>query len=679
MFGLRRKTLPAGRRMGVVAAGVATLAASLVTVTANEAVAAEAGCRVTYSVTGQWEGGFTADVAVTNLGAAVDGWQLGWEWPSGQQVGHAWNAKVTESDHQVTAADAGYNAKVATNKTVSFGFTGTWTDANTAPLSFSLNGVGCVHGGKQLSAMEHTAAMQPGWNLGNTLDSTGSDETSWGNPRITEALLDNVKAQGFKSVRLPVTWSAHLGPGPDHAIEAAYLNRVKEVVRWALARDLYVMINLHHDSWQWVWNMPTDRTGVLDRFNKIWTQLAGAFTEFGPKLTFESWNEPQFTGSTGKPQEVELNAELNASFHDIVRRSGGNNATRLLVLPTLHTSSEQVYVDPLVQQIQGFNDPNLIATVHYYGYWPFSVNVAGGTRFDEGVQKDVTDTFDRVSTSFIARGIPVIIGEYGLLGFDRHTGTIEQGEKLKFFEYFGHQARSKKVTTMLWDNGQHLHRTSFQWSDPELFAQIKSSWKTRSGTAYTDQVFNSKSSAITAKTIALNLNGTSFTDLYHGNTKLARGRDYTIEGSRLTLTAAALTRLSGSRGYGTNAVLTARFSHGVPWRFYVITYDTPVLSAATGTTASFVIPTAFRGDLLATMEAKYDDGTNAGPHDWTSFKEYDRAFTPNYTDGHTTLTPEFFAAVKDDSRVTLTFHYWSGDKVTYYVTKSGTAVTGTTA
>ncbi|MEV6237600.1 cellulase family glycosylhydrolase [Lentzea sp. NPDC051838] len=646
------------------------------TIPVTTAEAAEAGCRVEYSVTGQWDGGFVANVAVTNLGTALDGWQLGWEWPTGQQAGHAWNARLTESGSGVTAADAGYNARLAASGTVTFGFSGTWSAANTAPLSFSLNGVTCVHAGRQLTAMEATAAMQPGWNVGNTLDSTGSDETSWGNPRITEALLDNVKAQGFRSIRLPVTWSAHMAP--DGTVEAAYLGRVKEVVRWALARDLYVMINLHHDSWQWIWKMPTEHDQVLSRFTKVWTQLTSAFAEFGQKLTFESWNEPQFTGSTGKPQEIALNSELNAAFRDVVRRSGGNNATRLLVLPTLHTSSEQTYVDPLVEQIRGFNDPNLIATVHYYGYWPFSVNIAGGTRFDATAQKDVTDTFDRVSTSFVARGIPVIIGEYGLLGFDRHTGTIEQGEKLKFFEYFGYQARAKKVTTMLWDNGQHLGRTSFQWSEPELYAQLKSSWTTRSGTAYTDQVFSARSSAITARTIALNLNGTSFTDLYHGTTKLVRGNDYTISGDQLTLTAAALTRLSGSRAYGTNAVLTARFSQGVPWKLYVITYDTPILSAATGTTASFDVPTAFRGDQLATMEAKYDDGSNAGPQDWTSFKEFDYTFTPNYTDGRTRLKPEFFAAVRDNARVILTFHYWSGAKVTYYVTKSGSTVTGTT-
>jgi endoglucanase len=527
------------------------------------------------------------------------------------------------------------------------------------------------------SAMDQVAAMQPGWNLGNTLDSTGADETSWGNPRITEALLDNVKAQGFKSVRLPVTWSAHLAP--DGTIEAAYLNRVKEVVRWGLARNLYVMVNVHHDSWQWINAMPTDRTGVLNRFNAVWTQLAAAFRDFGPKLSLESVNEPQFAGSSGQAQEIQLLNELNASFRDIVRRSGGNNTTRLLVLPTLHTSADQPLVDALATQMRGFNDPNLAATVHYYGYWPFSVNIAGGTRFDATAQNDLTGYFDRVYNAFVAKGVPVILGEYGLLGFDRHIGTIEQGEKLKFFEYLGHYARAKKITTMLWDNGQHLGRTSFRWSDPELYAQMKSSWTTRSGTAFTDQVFSERSSAITARTIALNLNGTSFSGLWQGNTALVRGRDYTLTGDQLTLTAQALTRLSGSRQYGTNAVLTARFSRGVPWQFNIITFDRPVLSNASGTTASFAIPTTFRGDLLATMEAKYDDGTSAGPNDWTSFKEFDRTFAPNYSGGTTAVTTEFFNAVRDNARVTLTFHYWSGAKVTYYVTKSGSTVTGVIA
>ncbi|MGI5498591.1 cellulase family glycosylhydrolase [Lentzea sp. CA-135723] len=662
-----------GGRFAVLATVLAVVTAGLVT-----GASAAAGCRVDYAVPSQWQGGFTANVTVTNLGDRVDGWRLTWSWPSGQRVTQAWNATVTSSGADVTAVNAGYNAVIEPNAKASFGFNGSWSGANTAPQAFSLNGVACTGDPGTPppgDAMAQVAAMQPGWNLGNTLDSTGSDETSWGNPRVTEALLDNVKAQGFKSIRIPVTWGQHQNAA--HTIDAAYLARVKEVVGWALADGFQVMINIHHDSWQWISAMPADRTGVLARYNAIWTQLATAFKDSPKQLVFESVNEPQFTGSSGDAQNAQLLHELNASFRTIVRGSGGTNATRLLVLPTLHTSSDQARLDELSTSISGFGDPNVAATVHYYGYWPFSVNVAGGTRYDATAQKDLTDSFDRVHTTFVARGVPVILGEYGLLGFDRHTGTIEQGEKLKFFEHLGYYARSKKITTMLWDNGQHLGRTSFQWSDAELAAQLKASWTTRSGTASTDQVFSARSSAVTAKTITLNPNGTTFTGLRQGTTDLVRGTDYTVSGDQLTLTAAAMTRLSGARNYGTNAVLSAHFSAGVPWRVNLVTHDTPVLSASTGTTAAFSIPTNFRGDLLATMEAKYADGSNAGPHNWTSFKEFDRAFAPNYAAGTTMLTPEFFAEVTDNARVTLTFHYWSGATVTYDVTRSGTAVTGT--
>jgi len=523
------------------------------------------------------------------------------------------------------------------------------------------------------------AAMQPGWNLGNTLDATGPDETSWGNPRVTQALLAGVKAQGFKSIRIPVTWGQHQGAAPDYAIEPAYLSRVKEVIDWALADGLYVMINIHHDSWQWINTMPGDHDGVLSRYNATWTQIATALRAEPSRLVFESLNEPQFTGSSGDAQDATLLNELNTSFHRIVRNSGGANATRLLVLPTLHTSADQARLDELSSTIATLNDPNLAVTVHYYGYWPFSVNIAGTTTFDATTRKDLADSLDRAAGTFVARGIPVIIGEYGLLGFDRSTDAIEQGEKLKFFEYLGYYARLKKITTMLWDNGQHLDRTSLQWRDPELYAQLKSSWTGRSGTAATDQVFVAKSAALTARTVPLNLNGTAFRALRQNGTDLVRGADYTLAGDQLTLTAAALTRLVGSRTYGVNAQLSVAFSAGVPWRVNIITYDTPLVRNSTGPAASSTIPTDFRGDRLATMEARYADGSNAGPQNWTPYKEFAATFLPNYSVGTIALTPDFFAEVTDNARVTLTLHFWSGNLVTYYVTKSGPTVTGTTA
>jgi endoglucanase len=305
------------------------------------------------------------------------------------------------------------------------------------------------------------------------------------------------------------------------------------------------------------------------------------------------------------------------------------------------------------------------------------VNIAGFTRFNAEVQADLTGAFDRMANAFTARGIPVILGEYGLLGFDRSTGTIEQGEKLKFFEFFGQYARQRQITTQLWDNGQHFGRTSFQWSDNELINMIKTSWTGRSATASDDFVFTARASSITSRTLTLNLNGRTFSALRQGTTNLAQGTDYTVSGSTLTLTAAALTRLHGSRAYGINTTIQAVFSGGQPWRINIVTYDAPILSNASGQTGSYNIPTQFRGDQLATMEAKYSDGTGAGPQNWTTFKEFDYTFTPNYSSNTITLKPEFFAEVNDNRPVTLTFYFWSGTQRTFTFTKNGSSVTGT--
>ncbi|MDX3695829.1 cellulase family glycosylhydrolase [Streptomyces europaeiscabiei] len=528
------------------------------------------------------------------------------------------------------------------------------------------------------AARSAVAAMQPGWNLGNTYDAI-PDETSWGNPPVTRALFQKVKSQGFKSIRLPVTWGIHQGAAPDHTIAPAWMAKVRQVVDLALDEDLYVLLNMHHDSWMWVNTLSTDHDAVLARYRATWTQIAAEFRDRSPRLVLESINEPTFGNTSGDDEGYRLLAELNKVFHRIVRESGGGNANRLLVLPTLHTSSDQGRLDALAAELADLRDPMVATTVHFYGWWPFSVNIAGYTRFDATSEQDLTATFDRVYNSFTARGIPVVIGEYALLAYD-HTrpGIIQRGEQRKYFEFLGDQARRRNFTTMLWDAGQFLNRNTLQWRDAELFGQIKSSWTTRSGTASSDMVFLPKSGTVTSQDLTLNPNGTDFQGLRHGSRNLLQGRDYTVSGNRLTLTATALTQLAGDRTYGVNATLEARFSRGVPWRIDVITYDRPLLSNASGGAGGLTVPTRFRGDMLATMEATYDDGSNAGPANWTSYQQWDTAFSA-YTDDAIKLTAEFFNSLRDNSRVTLTFHFWSGAKVTYYVTKSGSTVTGSPA
>lgn len=526
------------------------------------------------------------------------------------------------------------------------------------------------------AAIRTAAQLQPQWNLGNSLDAI-PDETSWGNPPATQALFDSLRGQGFRSVRIPVTWGNHQSATAPYVIEPAFVNRVKQVVDWALSDGLYVVLNVHHDSWQWIAAMPGDHDNVRARFDATWQQIAAAFRNESPRLLFESVNEPQFTNATDL-QKMQLLNELNVSFHTIVRRSGGNNATRMLVLPTVSCTPSQIYLDSLVATMESLNDRNLVATVHYYSFWPFSVNIAGYTHFDATVQKDLTDTFARLRDTLAAKGIPVLLGEYGLLanGSD-WSGIVERGEALKYFEMLGHQARISGVVTAFWDNGSFVDRTTYRWRDQDLFNRLRSSWTTRSGTASTDQVFVPKSAPVTDQTLTLNRNGTAFAGLWHGRTPLVPGRDYTVAADRLTLEGPLLRRLTRDGAYGVSATLQARFSRGVPWSVNVITYDPPALSDTTGTTGSFAIPARFRGDVLATMESSYADGSNAGPVDWTPYQEFGTSFSPDYDASTIILTPVFLNALNDGMPATLTFHFWSGATATYRVTKSPGSVVGT--
>lgn len=143
-----QRSLPATRwRFGPVtaAAAITTLLLGLGVVAATPAHA-QSGCQVQYSVANQWPGGFNGSVEITNLGAPIDGWELVWTFPSGQSVEQAWNAEVSQSGSEVTATDAGYNASIGTNGTVSFGFNGSWSGSNDGPTSFALNGVTCDGG-----------------------------------------------------------------------------------------------------------------------------------------------------------------------------------------------------------------------------------------------------------------------------------------------------------------------------------------------------------------------------------------------------------------------------------------------------------------------------------------------------------------------------------------------------
>jgi endoglucanase len=531
--------------------------------------------------------------------------------------------------------------------------------------------------------MDAVAAMQPSWNLGNTLDAFPA-ETSWGNPLVTKQLFDTVKAQGFRSVRIPVTWSSYQSATAPYTIDPKWMARVKQVVDWAIEDGLYVDLNVHHDSWQWIENMPFDHDNVVARYDATWTQIATEFKAESHKLLFENVNEPQFKDASGAAvsdaQAIQCLDELDTAFFTIVRHSGGRNDARLLMFfPTANT---QAGFDAQAAEIASLHDTNLVATVHNYGFWPFTVNIAGYDSFDTRVQQDMLDLYSEIYNTFVAKGVPVYMGEWATFKDPSYNSynAIEPGEGDKFYEMFEYEARIHHVTTALWDTGLFVDRNTFQIRVPDLWVRIQSGWTTRSGTAASDQLFVPKSGPITARTISLNLNGLAFKGLSSGDWSLVKGKDYAIDGDQLTLTAATVTRLAGNQAYGVDSTLTVRFSKGVPWAVNVISYSPVAQADATGdTTNGLIIPTRFNGDVLAEMEAKYADGSGAGPASWTTYQEYGGSFVPSATGNTITMTPDFLKAINDGVPVTLTFYYWSGTKTTYTVTKSGTKITGSTA
>jgi lysophospholipase L1-like esterase len=184
---------------GVVAAAV--LSGGLV-VTATVAGAAVTGCRVDYTVTSQWQGGFGGSVTITNLGDPLSGWTLTWAFGAGQAVTQAWNATVTQSGAAVTARNVGYNGTVATNATVSFGFNGSWTVSNPVPAAFSLNGTPCT-GTPTASPCPAPSAPSP---------SPAASPSASARPPVTVWLAGDSTVANPSGGVCPVGWGSQFAP-----------------------------------------------------------------------------------------------------------------------------------------------------------------------------------------------------------------------------------------------------------------------------------------------------------------------------------------------------------------------------------------------------------------------------------------------------------------------------------
>ena len=313
--------------------------------------------------------------------------------------------------------------------------------------------------------------MGLGWNLGNSLDATGGSglntETSWSNPKTTQALIDKVKSLGFNTVRVPVSWGKHVS-GDNYTIDSAWLARVKEVVDYCYKNDMYVILNIHHDTKS---SASASGAGYYPRSSaysssekfvtSVWSQAAEYFKDYDYHLIFETLNEPRLIGTGYEwwfnkwsiPSEVKdaidcIN-KLNQKAVDTIRATGSNNRGRLIMCPGYDASIDGATVSgfKLPTDISG-NKNRIAVSVHAYSPYNFAMNVGSGSTssYTSSIKSELQDLFSTLKSTFRDKGIPVVIGEFG------STDKNNTAERVKWAIDYTALAKKNNIPCVLWDN-----------------------------------------------------------------------------------------------------------------------------------------------------------------------------------------------------------------------------------
>ncbi len=305
-----------------------------------------------------------------------------------------------------------------------------------------------------------------GWDLGNTFDAYSDRpvmndmtiEKSWVGTYVTRELLQAVKDAGFGFIRIPVSWHNHLGA--NYTIKEPWLNRVQEVVDWSLDVGLAVILNTHHDVGDTYYYPDSAHMETSTRFiTRIWEQLAERFRDYDSRLIFESMNEPRLVG-TGHEWWLEAtNAQcmdaaasinsLNQTFVDTVRAAGGNNADRYLMVPGYAANPD--YTAPRYFTLPNDTaDNRLIVSTHAYVPYSFALDTKGTDQFswnNRSNRNDITKPFKSLYSTFIAKGIPVVMGECGCLSKNNLQMRVEWSAA------YAATAAAYGIPIAWWDNG----------------------------------------------------------------------------------------------------------------------------------------------------------------------------------------------------------------------------------
>ncbi|HQZ24904.1 MAG TPA: cellulase family glycosylhydrolase [Flavobacterium sp.] len=350
----------------------------------------------------------------------------------------------------------------------------TVSQAAPAPVtypSYNTNPIAADATGMSSTAVQLAAKIKLGWNIGNTLEATGG-ETAWGNPKVTKALIDLVKANGFNAIRIPCSWNQNMANSSTAQIKADWLNRVKEVVQYCVDNDMYVLVNIHWDG-GWLENNCTNAKKVENNAKQkaFWEQIATSLRDFDEHLLFASANEPNVDDAT----QMDVLNSYHQTFIDAVRATGGKNANRILVVQGPSTDIDKT--NKLMLTLPVDNVANrMMVEVHYYTPWNFcgmEKDESWGKMFyywganyhsttdtarnaTYGEEADLDNLFKSMKTQFVDKGIPVILGEFGAIRRSNLTGsdlTLHLDSRAFFLKYVVKQAKANGMLPFYWDAG----------------------------------------------------------------------------------------------------------------------------------------------------------------------------------------------------------------------------------
>ncbi len=337
--------------------------------------------------------------------------------------------------------------------------------------------------------------MGAGINLGNQFEAVSADgypsETAWGNPVITKELVKQIHDSGFNTIRLPVSYFLRIGEGPDYIVEEAWLDRVQEVVDYAYDLGMYVIINMHGDgyytidnSWLLLGNYDdinpnkyaTDEEyqaalakeqaridAMVDKYEKVWTQVAQRYKDYDEHIIFESMNEMQSkqTGTTFAKIFYPVLNRLNQTFVDTIRKTGGNNAKRWLLIPGWWASLDKITNDSLgfVIPTDSYKDSSitenrLFLSIHFYEPSDFCLTETSATTKWNAASgySNIETQFKQAYQKYTSKGYPIIIGEFGAVdksAFDSENTACREA----YYNAVSKAAKQYGLVPVVWDNG----------------------------------------------------------------------------------------------------------------------------------------------------------------------------------------------------------------------------------